>query len=52
MTIIQSLGWAASILLVALTGRMTGLDPEPLVLLMSGAAAVRLVRSGCCGARA
>jgi hypothetical protein len=52
MTMIQALGWAASILLVSFAGRIAGLDPEPLVLLMSGAAAVRIVRSGCCGARA
>lgn len=52
MTLIQALGWAASILLVALVGRTAGFDPEPLVILLSGAAAVSIARSGCCGARA
>ena len=52
MTIIQALGWAAAILFVSLAGRMAGFDPEPLVLLMSGAAAVRFAGCGCFGARA
>ncbi len=52
MPLIQTLGWAASILLVALLGRTAGFDPEPLVLLMSGAAAVYIARSSCCGMRA
>ena len=50
MSMIQALGWAASILLVSLAGRMAGFDPEPFVLLMAGAAADRVARSGCCGA--
>jgi hypothetical protein len=49
---IQALGWAASVLLVSLAGRMIGFDPEPLVLLITGAAAIRVVRSGCRGALA
>ena len=52
MATIHALGWAASILLVSLAGRVAGFDAEPFVLLMAGVAAVRFAGAGCFGARA
>ena len=49
MPIFKALAWATAILMIAFAGRAAGMDPEPLVLMLSGAAAVGLSQPGRCG---
>ncbi len=50
MTVIfKAIAWATAIMTAALAGQATGIDAEPLVLILSGAAAIAMSRSGRCG---
>ena len=45
----KAIAWATAIMTVALAGQATGIDAEPLILILSGAAATAVSQSGRCG---
>lgn len=49
LVIFKGVAWATAILLIALAGQAAGIDTEPLVFILSGAAAITISQSGRCG---